>query len=128
MTKVRFVYWPIARTTASMSALTKFSITVSAGAASFFWLPIERGGLLWATAGGTSGGSARLRPQRSAMRRASESPPARLVERPLVMSPTAEVQDCPIAVSPSQQRDEARQLCFHARIGSRQGLCAAGKA
>src|ERR1700752_4801222 len=36
MTKVRLVNWPIARTTASRSALTKFSITVSSpGLAAF---------------------------------------------------------------------------------------------
>jgi hypothetical protein len=44
------------------------------------------------------------------------------------MSATAEVQESPIAIAPTQQRDQARELCLHARIGARHGLRTAGKA
>jgi hypothetical protein len=129
MTKVRPVYWPIARTTESISALTKFSITLSSAGASVPDLPLAGAlALVCAQAGGAAGVNTMLNAQASAISRDSERPPARFVVRPLVMSATAEVQKSPIAIAPPQQRDEARQLRFHTGIGARQSLSAARKA
>ena len=127
MTNVRPVYCPIARTTASMSALTKFSMTLSfalasAAAARLGWRP----GLSLNRRG--AGNRPTLSAQASAISRDSDSLLALRVLRPLVISPTAEVQESPLAIAPAKQRDEARQLCFYTGVGAWQSLGAPRKA
>ena len=121
-TKVRLVNWPIARTTASMSAFTKLSITVSPFGAAAGLAGLA--GAVCAATGGTSEVAVIDSAQASAIERDSENPPARTEMRLLVMS-TTEVQEGPLAVSPAQQRNQARELRLHAGVGPRYGLCPA---
>jgi hypothetical protein len=83
-----------------------------------------RAGAPWAATGGTSELAVIESAQASAIDRDSDNPPARRELRLLVMS-TTEVQEGPLSVSPAQQRNQARELRFHARVGSGQGLCSA---
>ena len=140
-TKVRLVYWPIARTTASMSAFTKFSITgsvVDAGFVGFAGLAWPGWAVVpscphacceraWAAAGGASEVAVIDSAQASAIERDRDNPPARREVRLLVMS-TTEIQEGPLSVSPAQQRNQARELRLHARVGARHGLCPASEA
>ena len=127
MTNVRPVYCPIARTTASMSALTKFSMTLSFVLSSAAVRALA-GGLVWAWTVAGAGNRPTLSAQASAISRDSDSLLALRVLRPLVMSPTAEVQESPLAIAPAKQRDEARQLCFYTGVGARLSLGAPRKA
>src|SRR5512137_1632916 len=138
-TKVRLVYWPMARTTASMSAFTKFSITGSVVEAWFVgfaaaW-PAGAGAaapgrwvrVAWAAAVGASEVTVIDSAQASAIERDRDHSPARLGLRLLVMS-TTEIQEGSLSIAPAQQRNQARELRLHARVGARHGLCPACEA
>jgi hypothetical protein len=115
-----------------MSALTKFSITGSEVEAGFASLdgaaaPGRFVRAVWATAVGASEVAVIDSAQASAIERDRDHSPARLGLRLLVMS-TTEIQEGSLAVAPAQQRNQARELRLHTRVGARHGLCPACEA